>query len=187
MKSITRIIVLTLVTTLLFGIMNTFAADEGADSGNEVIKNQAEIEEDIVLSAIETLKNFWKNEVYNCDMGDKGTYYLGIRYTRILWVKDDFGLFEYEGQQETAEEMFSDVNCIVNFMILSDFSGTGGPLYLEHGVYENVIAYDDGTMEVVCYDPLKEFSSRTFCMDFNKIIDSVSEFNADYNADYYLK
>lgn len=132
-----------------------------------------------VETAIETLKDCWRDEVFAfVPEGSEG--YFEIKNTRLVQIKDSL-----PPDDENALEIFGDVDCIVEFVIYSDELGSA-PYYPQAENWRCVLIYEDGTMETVMRHPFEEYRARTYSLDLSGIIQNVIDLNQEYNAVYLL-
>ena len=142
----------------------------------EIVRAQ---EDDIIRCAIEELKRYWTEKYikYECGNG-----YLGIRFTRVVYVQDQVNLPAYV--PEAKKVYFDNVICFVEFMLLTDYFGTA-PYYHDVGQSDWVAFYRDGTFKVTT-DVLNLYRSQTYSTDYSGIIASITDRGAAFNADYML-
>ena len=86
---------------------------------------------------------------------------------------------------KTAHELFDDMVCFVEFMLLSDYMQTA-PYYMNTGVYDCVALHRDGSYEVMKQNPLNRYRAKTYQTDFTGFIRSVSDRGSEFNAVYQL-
>ena len=137
--------------------------------------------DEIVLPAIEALKDAWR-EIYGeyPDMYLGHTGYLEIKNTRILRIREDLS-----GAKEAAETLFGDVDCLVEFMLYTDYYGSE-PYYAGVGMYDCVALRRDGAVKALSKNPLEFYRSRTYDADYSGIIEEIIDLNGEYNAAYHL-
>ncbi len=134
-------------------------------------------DEEIISKAIDTLKENWKQR--HQDVGC-GNGHLEIRSTRVFYIADP--ILPEAG--ETAQKLFGDMVCFVEFILLTDLYETA-PYYLNAGAYDCVALYRDGSYKVI-YNPLNAYRSRTYQSDFSGFISGVSDRGSEYNAVFQL-
>lgn len=120
----------------------------------------------MITEAISELKDHWK-DVYE-KSGDTADGYFEIKNTRVVTIKNN------------DLEMFSDVQYIIEFELYTDYFGSA-PYYEDAGVYDNVVVYKDGTMEVVSH-LIVVYRSSTFEVDFSDFIQEIDDYNGYYNC-----
>ncbi len=101
---------------------------------------------------------------------------MGIRWTRVVYLKEEAG---------TYSPMFENMVAFAEFFVLSDAYGTA-PYYMHAGTRECVAFYADGSVEVMGMNPINNYRSRYFTTDFTGIIDRVSDRGGEFNGDYYV-
>ena len=131
-----------------------------SDDAPEIEKWQ----ENYIKDATDALIKFWKAEYSDSNISDN---YLEIKNTRIITIKDN------------SNEYFSDIECIVEFVLFSNYIDTA-PYYLNVGVYDSVIFYKDGTVEV-SPNYFNLYRGRTFSSDFSDVIDTIYDFEHYFN------
>ena len=133
--------------------------------------NKADISSDKRVSeAIETISDFWGNHYDEYKLEDK---YLKIINTRIINIKDNIS------EEVRRGDMFEDIDYIVEFELLSNYYNTA-PYYVNIGTNNCVTVYKDGTADVQ-KSPFDLYRSRTFSTDFSPIIESIEDFEGQYN------
>lgn len=137
---------------------------------------QAE-EDEIVAQAIETLTEYWASEIYDGIRCFSENGYLEIKWTRVVYIKDNV--------TGTGTEQFADMNCYVEFFLLTDYFDSA-PYYSHAGVSECVAFKKDGSFEVLDRDPIAMYRGKTFQVDFEPIIESISDREADFNQVFTL-
>lgn len=152
---------------------------------DELLSQRAELdkaiakveEEEIVSKAIETLVAFWKNEIYSGNANYSKNGYLEIKWARVVYIRDEIDI--------TGSDLFQNMNCYVEFFLLSDYFGTA-PYYCHCGINECVAFMKDGSFEVVKNDPINVYRSRYYAIDFEPIIESISDRGSDFNQVFEL-
>lgn len=138
-------------------------------------------EDEIISNAVEALTTFWSGEIYQGSDNIGWDGHLEIKYTRVVYIKDELD----EDLPDAADELFGNMGCFVEFMLLSDYSGSA-PYYGRAGIYECVSFSKDGTIEVLKQNPLDSYRTRSYTFDFSGIIESISDRNADFNESFSL-
>ena len=128
----------------------------------------------VITKAIEAVKECWRDKFDDDSKGE-----LSIRHTRVIHIKEDLS-----GAGKKANELFGDVECIVGFVLFTDYMGTS-PYLDNYGVYDHVIVRKDGSCEVTS-NPINRYRQITYNTDYSGFIDYVSDYGADYNADFAL-
>lgn len=76
--------------------------------------NRLQRDETILPGAIDALKEYWKQMYQSSGYGDG---YLEIRSARVFYIADPI----LPEDDKTAHELFDDMVCFVEFMLLSDY------------------------------------------------------------------
>lgn len=134
-------------------------AEDAAPSLEELLAQRDELdkaialaeEDEIIAKAIETLTNYWTTEIYAGSYSTSESGYLEIKWARVVYIKD--------GITGTGTEQLADMNCYVEFFLLSDYFGSA-PYYGHAGVAEYVAFKKDGSFEVLQQDPLSMYQSE---------------------------
>ena len=137
----------------------------------------------IVEQAIEQLKTTWLEEVYSKSIHPDADGYLEILHTQVTYIREEVA--SQQGGDSREGELFHDVYCVVDFVLLSDFYGTG-PYRMSAGIYDSVVVYRDGTVSAAGKSPFIMYFNRTYNSDFSGIIESVHDCGGDYNAVFHL-
>lgn len=132
-----------------------------------------------VEAAIETLKACWRDEVY-AFAPEKNEGYLEIKNTRLVLIRE-----ELTEDDEIAQELFGNVECIVEFVLFSDLLDLA-PYYQPADSWQCVLIRRDGTMETAVQHPFDQYSSRTYSFDFSNIIEDVLDLNQTHNGVFRL-
>ena len=153
-----RISVLLLVLILSFGL--------SACSSN---KN------DMISKAVNELKNHWK-ETYE-EMYDRINIetdrYFEIKNTRVISIK------------ENDTDVFKDIDYIIEFVLYTDRYGSA-PYYPNVGMYDNVVVFKDGSMEVQS-TVMQSYIAHYYIDDLPDIIKSIDDYSDKYNCVENLK
>ena len=125
-----------------------------------------------VVEAIETITEFWENDYVKNKIEDR---YLKIINTRVINIKNNINSEEIFNK----DDLFENVDYIVEFELLSNYFDTA-PYYSNVGTNNCVIVYKDGTA-MVQRNPLLLYRSATYSNDFSSIIESIEDFDEQYN------
>jgi len=125
--------------------------------------------DELVESAREALCDEWA-DIYSKDRGCEE--YVEIINTRVVTINRGAG---------DVNEMFWGVKYLVEFELFTDYLGTA-PYYTNAGVYDCVIVYKDGSMEVMSQNPIDFYRSRYYTTDFSDIIDEMVNLGSTYNT-----
>lgn len=140
--------------------------------------NRLQRDETILPGVIDALKEYWKQMYQSSGYGDG---YLEIRSARVFYIADPI----LPEDDKAAHELFDDMVCFVEFMLLSDYMQTA-PHYMNTGVYDCVALHRDGSYEVMKQNPLNRYRAKTYQTDFTGFIRSVSDRGSEFNAVYQL-
>lgn len=143
-------------------------------------------EENLVAESVEIIKQYWRDNTYADEWYQEiedSRGYLEIMNTRIAYIREEMDV--EEGIKDTAESIFGDLHCVVEFELMSDCYGTD-PYYFNAGIDNCVTVYRDGRIETVRKSPFDMYRSRTYSNDFSGIIESVHNLGSAYDAVYYL-
>ena len=140
----------------------------------------------MVNEAIEVLAERWDENYWESEYPDK-EYLLDIRSTRVVCIRDSFDEEQNDTIAGVREELFGEVQCIIEFLLYTDYlsvgeieSGQNVGYYVNPMTDDNVIVYKDGSMECVS-EYLQRYRSRTFTVDFSTVIDQVIDLHEEYN------
>ena len=124
----------------------------------------------VASKAVKELEDRWE-EIYDesPDLSDK---HFEIKNTRVITIKDN------------DTEQFKDIKYVVEFVLFTDYFGTS-PYYSDAGLYNNVIVYKDGTMEVTS-NYFRLYSNMNFDFDYSEIIESIDDLDDKYNCEKEL-
>lgn len=142
-------------------------------------KNTAPKQDEVVVAAVETLEQHW-TELYKQEQYKDEDGYFEIKNTRKIQIKDTVT----GADEDVAAEMFGDVDCIVEFVLYTEYYPQS---YVSQApLSTRVIVYDDGRMEVGG-DLLTDYSRRVYSFDYSGIIESVKDYGDKYNCEKNLK
>ena len=167
--------------------LSAIAETSGEKTLEELLAQRARLDEEIARlqqdetilpGAIDALKEYWKQMYQSSGYGDG---YLEIRSTRVFYVTDEI----LPEDDKTAHELFDDLICFVEFVLLSDYMQTA-PYYMNIGVYDCVALHRDGSYEVMRQNPLNRYRALTYRTDFTGFIRGVSDRGSEFNAVYHL-
>ena len=132
----------------------------------------------LVLQAVEALKAHWLQDYQKNQPGGEG--YLEIKNTRIFTIKDEPTGGSVEALDKMAQADFGEIEYIVEFMLLSDYFGTGPAYYVNACINDHVVFYADGSI-AVSKNLFNHFRAKTFSNDFAGIIEETHDLGAAYN------
>lgn len=126
----------------------------------------------MIAKAREALRNQWK-EIYRQSREDRGMSvdgYLEVLRTSVIKVR------------ENDTDRFSDLDYVIEFGLYTDYLGLS-PLYENTALYDSVMVYRDGSMEVSTASWMK--SVRALCYPKSlsdlEFIESVENLGGRYN------
>ena len=120
--------------------------------------NRIEKKQEYLDRALEELKFFWA-DFYETDLEEYP--YLEVKNARLIEIK--------EGQTGA----FENVEYVVEFMLLTNYQSSE-PYYANAGVYDMVVFYTDGTVEVT-NNLFRIHSAATYDYDYTGIIESMED------------
>ena len=129
---------------------------------------------------------YYENMFKDYENYDDATAKVEIAHTRVILMKDS-PTFESELYEKMYNNHFKDVEYIVEFTVLTDYTSNYG--YIISGVptYQ-VVFYKDGTTKA--YGNVSVFkivSAQYYTHDFSWIIDKTVNFGSEYNATFNFK
>ncbi len=184
-----RIVGMMIVVGMLFA---TNAFCEGIDlsgmSAAELAELQSRIQEEInsrpedhevlIAQALEVLKAGWKEE-YDKNATSGVTFRLDIRGVRVIRIKDELN--------ETAQKIFGDTKYVIEFLFYDDiysdvngFSGHKVGYYDYSGQMDSVLVDRQNNMTLSSH-PIRNYSGRTYEMDYSSFIEEVTDYRDQYN------
>lgn len=163
-----RILVLVLAFLLLCGGALAQTAEPGISEEHNAL----------ILQAVEALKAHWTQDYQQYQPDIEG--YLEIKNTRLFAIKDEPTGGALEAADNIAQADFGGIEYIVEFMLFSDYFGTGPAYYVNASVNDHVVFYADGTI-VVTKNLFNHFRAKSFSNDFTGIIEQALDFGPAYN------
>lgn len=136
--------------------------------------------------ALKMAELYYENMFKDYENYDDATAKVEIAHTRVILMKDS-PTFESELYEKMYNNHFKDVEYIVEFTVLTDYTSNYG--YIISGVptYQ-VVFYKDGTTKA--YGNVSVFkivSAQYYTHDFSWIIDKTVNFGSEYNATFNFK
>ncbi|MBQ8312321.1 MAG: hypothetical protein IJX84_03850 [Clostridia bacterium] len=141
-------------------------------------------EEQYVAKAIELVKDYWKKEIYSRDSHASHDGYLEILNTQIAYVNRDVATKTEPAS--SAEHMFQNVYCVIDFTLLSDYFAATPSFYSNVNMYDSVTVYMDGTMELTNMSLILKYFNRLYSGDLSHILSSTTNCGSTYNAVFHL-
>ena len=115
--------------------------------------------DDLLQDALDMLRDRWeelaKEDAYMTEP------YVDIRDIRLIKICENPVRKSNEG--ETTLEELSNVEYIIEFLHYSNYLSENYPTYV--GLYNSVVVYKDGTMEVPSKNPLSLIQARYYISD----------------------
>ena len=139
---------------------------ESAGTNKEVSKLH-----EIITEATAQLMEYWKQSYKETDVETDG--YFEIKNTRVITIK------------ENEIELFKDVAYIIEYELYTDYMGSA-PYYANCGVNNNVVVYKNGTMDIVS-NLIRTYRNKTYQTDYSSFIESIDDYNGQYNCTEKLK
>lgn len=140
-------------------------------------------DEGMVQAAVSTLLDYWTDEVYAVPSADFYDGYLEILAIQASYIREDFATRETYAR--SADALFKDVYCVIDFVLLSDYYGTS-PHYFDAGSNNCVVVYRDGTMAVISNSLLNRYRGITFEIDYSHIIEREERYDPGEDNVYHL-
>ena len=137
--------------------------------------NQEELKHhEMVTEATEQLKKYWEQEFLETKYNDYNTDgYFEIKNTRVITMKDN------------DIELFQDVAYIIEYELFTDYMGSA-PYYENIGIYNNVVVYKNGTMNVVS-NLIRQYRNQSYQLDYSGFIEAIDDYHGQYNCTEKLK
>lgn len=126
----------------------------------------------IVEDAINELTDAWGGIYDRFSVIDDR--HLEITNTQVIKIKES-----------VDEEMFENIEYVVQFELLSNYFGSGEP-YKNVKQSDCVLVYKDGSMEV-SNDIFNIYRARTFNTDFSDIIEESTNYSDAFNQELKIK
>ena len=118
-----------------------------------------------VDTAISILEEGWANLIAD---GYAAGNYLEIRSTRVVEILPNDNRY------------LSDIDYIVEFILYSDLYGSA-PYYSNAGIYDSVLFYRDGSVDVLRINPIRAYSNTSYNYDYSDFLGEIYDFGAAYN------
>ena len=128
-----------------------------------------------VNKAIDEVKTTWEKRYSEMQEQTKATGYLEIKNTRIIKVNS-------VDESANGAEFFKNVDCIVEFVLFSDYFGSA-PYYVNAGIMDSVAIYKDGTCKMV---KIKDYYARTYDYKLSAINYDVVDLEDKFNQKFDL-
>lgn len=198
--------IVTILFTLLLLLGGTALADMDIDLTQmteqelKTLIEQAQqeltmLEERRIKQAIEILKSDCI-EKSQWLLQEDGTYatdgYLEILHTQVIYIRDEIRIEAddpkvAESLKTQTEKYFGGVECIVEFVILSDYGYGFQPTSYSPVCFNySVIFMKDGSVSYSFAGWMNRYRDITYNPDFTPIIESISDRNYEFNNTWYL-
>ena len=106
--------------------------------------------------------------------------YLEIKNARIIWVQEGLE----KSDDSSAARFFGGMDYFVEFVLYTDYFGSE-PYYGNAWIDNCAIVYTNGAIQI-SREPLDLYRSRSYNMDYSRIIEEIVDLGAEYNAVYRL-
>ena len=116
------------------------------------------------------MKKYWKNEYKDLDDTDG---YFEIKNTRVITIK------------ENEIKMFQDVAYVIEYELFTDYMRSA-PYYENCGIYNNVVVYKNGTMDITS-GFIRNYRAITYQTDYSNFIEEIIDYHDQYNCIDRLK
>lgn len=156
---------------LAVGVVLLCASCSAKETSADTEKEPTKKHDAVITKAIKELKDCWEDEYKETQIEMDG--YFEIKNTRIITIKPN------------DIEIFDNVQYIVEFELFTDYLGSA-PYHENCGRFDNVIVYEDGTMEV-SHGLIDQYRSRTYQSDFSDFIQDIDDYQGYYNCIETLK
>ena len=156
------LIMASLLLVCLTGCVEKKDSDSPKDKHHEMIRE-----------ARDALLEKWE-EAYRTDRGIESDGTVQIKNTRLLVMK------------ENENKYFKDVAYIVEFVVFSDYFGSA-PYYMNVGVWDSVVVYKNGTMDVRETSLIRAYGNRVYSYDLSDFLKEVKDYETAYNLEKKLK
>ena len=140
-------------------------------SKEDQTKKPTEKHDEVITKAIKELKDYWEDEYDRFSIEEDRHF--EIKNTRIITIKNN------------DIEQFENVKYLVEFVLYTNYMGSA-PYYEDFCVYDTVVVYNDGEMEVQT-NPIDRYRGRTYETDFSNFIKDIDDYCGYYNCVKKLK
>lgn len=162
-----RVFALLLATVITLFCSSCSAKETSANAE----KKPTEKHDAVITKAIEELKDYWEDLYEESKVENDG--YFEIKNTRIITIKDN------------DTELFDNIKYIIEFELYTDYMGSA-PYYEDVGVYNTVVVYEIGKMDVES-NLIRAYRNKTYQTDYSGFIKSVDDYHGYYNCVKKLK
>lgn len=146
-----------------------------ACDGDKKSSDNQQYREEVSLALAE-LKREW-TEIYKKSIESEIIVdgYLEINNTRVISMRPT----------AAAKLKYDDLRYIVEFTIFTDYFGSS-PYYVITEYYNTIAISNDGKAQVMERNLIRDYQQRTFQYDFPGFIESIHDFNDEYNISMKL-
>lgn len=124
--------------------------------------------DEMMESAITELTKGWENKYKEFDLENRDNA-IYIKNSRIIELTDNHEISAFEN-----------IKYIIEFIIFSDYYGSGGKYFHDIGLYDTVIVYKDGSIEFSYYDIMRQYNNASYDYSFS-YVSQVIELESTYN------
>lgn len=135
--------------------------------------------EEAALAARDMLLEAWKAEYADPRMPHRSGD-LDIRSTRVFAIAEHPEVFMPDGSPMKAASMFDGMAYVVEFVVLTDYYGTGYPI-ITTGYNDHVILYRNGSGKVGT-SPIRQYFGRTYSYDLDGIVTEITDLGGQLNG-----
>lgn len=161
--------------TILFAEENSTVEENSSTEENTTEDTYT----DEIEKALDLIREAWQ------DRADKYPVlmpkpYVNVKNTRIIKIAEDP---KSEETDNKPLEILTDVDYIIDFMMLTNYYGDSYPINVEK--WDQVIVKQDGSMEAYDGDLLNRISKSTGIIDFTGIIDEIIDLGDAYSGELF--
>lgn len=124
------------------------------------------VDETKIAEAVACLRQTWAEIYAGLETPTSGE--VDILHARVVGIADDLSADEY------AQEIFGEIDYLVEFVIYVDMAGDGYPR-LAGGYNDTVAVMKDGTVQMMARHPLAHYRALTYRADVSGIVEFVQD------------
>ena len=128
-----------------------------------------------VQDALDLVKSAWEEQAAKYPEMMPAPY-VDIKNTRIVRLSD----VPTDVLSGKPVEELEGVQCVIEFMMLTNYFGDTYPC--NAGVYDSVVVYSNGKMEIQQSNLLNLVRSRYYLSDYSGVIDEIIDLDDSYNG-----
>lgn len=136
-------------------------------------KQETVVKDERVEKAIDLLTREWSKVLDELTGRDLHERYVEIIHTTVYEIKDEI-------TDEKKKEWFGDVDCVIEFEILSSYFGSKNPL-VNAGLNDCVVITKSGQYELCQNSLFRRVMTRTFEIDFSDVIERTIDYKGEFN------